>query len=97
VLGRLERHILCVLLQLAAVYAPWLRDVLRTVPLTAPDWGVIAVAALTPVAVVDVVKLAQRWRSGGAAVAHGARGRRRRVHDLCLGVRPLTYTRVAHA
>jgi hypothetical protein len=64
VLGRLERHILCVLLQLAAVYAPWLRDVLRTVPLTAPDWGVIAVAALTPVAVVDVVKLAQRWRTG---------------------------------
>jgi len=48
------------LLQAAAIYAPFLRDVLRTVPLTAADWGLIAVSALAPVAVVETVKAVQR-------------------------------------
>jgi len=54
--------VLCVLLQLASVYVPFLRDVLRTVPLTAADWAVIAVGSLAPVAVVEMVKGVQRWR-----------------------------------
>jgi Ca2+-transporting ATPase len=51
-----------VLLQLASVYVPFLRDVLRTVPLTAADWAVVAVGSLAPVAMVEVVKGVQRWR-----------------------------------
>jgi len=54
--------VLCVLLQLASVYVPFLRDVLRTVPLTAADWAVVAVGSLAPVAVVEMVKGVQRWR-----------------------------------
>ncbi len=54
--------VLCVLLQLASVYVPFLRDVLRTVPLTAADWAVVAVGLLAPVAVVEMVKGVQRWR-----------------------------------
>jgi Ca2+-transporting ATPase len=54
--------VLCVLLQLASVYVPFLRDVLRTVPLTAADWAVVAVGSLAPVAMVEVVKGVQRWR-----------------------------------
>jgi len=52
--------LICVLLQLAAVYLPLLRDILRTVPLTAADWGLIASGSLLPVAVVELVKLVQR-------------------------------------
>lgn len=48
------------LLQAAAVYAPFLREVLGTVPLTAADWGLIAASALAPVAVVETVKAVQR-------------------------------------
>ncbi len=55
--------LICVLLQLGAVYVPLLREVLRTVPLTAADWKLIAVGSLAPVAVVESVKLAQRWRA----------------------------------
>ncbi len=51
---------LCVLLQLAAVYLPFLRAILHTVALGARDWGVIAGCALLPLAVVEVVKLSQR-------------------------------------
>ena len=54
--------VMCVLLQLAAVYVPWLRQVLHTTPLAVADWGLIAVAALTPVAVVEAVKMALRAR-----------------------------------
>ena len=57
--------LICVLLQLAAVNVPLLRDVLHTVPLTAADWGLIAVGSLAPVAVVEFVKLVQRWRARG--------------------------------
>jgi Ca2+-transporting ATPase len=53
----------CILLQLAAVYVPLLRSVLRTVPLLAADWALIAVCSLTPVAAVELVKLLQRLRA----------------------------------
>jgi Ca2+-transporting ATPase len=52
--------LVCLLLQTAAVYVPFLQAVLHTVPLTATDWGVIAACSLTPIAVVELVKLAQR-------------------------------------
>ena len=42
------------------VYVPFLQAVLHTVPLTATDWGVIAACSLTPVAVVELVKVVQR-------------------------------------
>lgn len=51
---------LCVLLQLAAVYAPFLRVILHTVPLSATDWGVVVGCALLPLAVVEFVKLIER-------------------------------------
>jgi Ca2+-transporting ATPase len=55
--------LICVLLQIAAVTVPFLRSVLHTVPLSAADWGLIAAGSLLPVAVVELVKLGQRWRS----------------------------------
>lgn len=51
---------ICVLLQLAAVSVPFLREVLRTVPLDATDWAIVAGGALLPLAIVEVVKLIQR-------------------------------------
>ena len=51
---------LCVLLQLAAVYLPFLRTILHTVPLGMKDWGVVAGCAVLPLAVVEIVKLIQR-------------------------------------
>jgi len=53
--------LLCLLLQLAAVYVPFLQTVLLTIPPTPSDWAVIATCSLTPVAVVEVVKVAQRF------------------------------------
>jgi Ca2+-transporting ATPase len=50
----------CILLQLAAVYVPFLRGVLHTVPLTGADWALIATGSLTPVAIVELIKLARR-------------------------------------
>jgi len=57
---------LCLLLQVAAVYVPFMRAVLDTVPLVARDWGVVAGCALLPLAVVEVVKLVQRRHAGPA-------------------------------
>jgi P-type Ca2+ transporter type 2C len=54
--------LICLVLQIAAVYVPLLRRVLRTVPLTATDWGLIGLSSLAPVAVVELVKLVQRLR-----------------------------------
>ncbi len=51
---------LCVLLQVAAVYGPFLHAVLHTTPLTGADWGVVLACALAPVGVVELVKLSQR-------------------------------------
>ena len=52
--------VLCVALQLAAVYVPFLRTVLRTVPLTARDWALVAAFALAPIVVVEVAKWVER-------------------------------------
>ena len=51
---------LCLLLQLAAVTVPALREVLRTVWLAPCDWALVAACSLAPVAVVEVVKLVRR-------------------------------------
>ena len=53
----------CMLLQLAAVYAPFLRAVLHTTPLTGADWGVVLACSLVPVGVAELVKLVQRSSS----------------------------------
>lgn len=58
---------LCLLLQVLAVYVPFLQDVLGTVPLTARDVGLVAAGSLAPVAVVELVKLLETWRSSGAS------------------------------
>jgi magnesium-transporting ATPase (P-type) len=63
--------LVCILLQFAAVYVPALSAVLRTVPLTAADWGVIALCSLMPVAVVEVVKLGSRVRAHGPLEPRG--------------------------
>ncbi len=52
--------VVCLLLQVAAVYVPFLQTVLQTVPLSGRDWGVIAACSLLPVAIVELVKLVQR-------------------------------------
>jgi Ca2+-transporting ATPase len=52
--------LICLVLQAAAVYVPFLRAVLQTVSLTATDWGMIGACSLTPVAVVELVKVVQR-------------------------------------
>ena len=54
--------LICVLLQVAAVYVPPLRSILKTTLLSATDWGVITLGALAPVAVVELVKAMQRVR-----------------------------------
>jgi Ca2+-transporting ATPase len=56
----------CVALQMAAVYLPFLQQVLRTVPLGAADWGLVAACALAPIGVVELVKLAGRLRRPAA-------------------------------
>lgn len=55
----------CVALQLAAVHAPLLQRVLRTTPLSAADWGLVGLAALAPVAIVESVKSVLRSRGPG--------------------------------
>ncbi len=56
--------LLCLALQVAAVYVPPLQRVLETVPLAARDWALVLGFALAPVAVVEVVKAVQRGRTG---------------------------------
>ncbi len=51
---------MCLVLQAAAVYVPLLQRVLRTVPPTIQEWGVIGICSLLPVIVVELVKIAQR-------------------------------------
>ena len=57
---------ICRILQAAAVYFPLLQHVLQTVPPRIPDWGVIAACSLLPVAVVELVKVMQRFRTKSA-------------------------------
>lgn len=52
--------VVCVLLQLAAVYVPFLQTVLGTVPLNFSDWGLVLGLALLPIVIVELVKLGQR-------------------------------------
>lgn len=47
---------LCIVLQVAAVTVPFLRDLLHTVPLGLVDVGLVAVGSLAPVAFVEAVK-----------------------------------------
>ncbi|MGL5137255.1 MAG: cation-translocating P-type ATPase, partial [Beijerinckiaceae bacterium] len=47
---------LCVALQVAAVYVPFLQGILQTVALTGSDWALIAAASLMPIVVVEIVK-----------------------------------------
>jgi len=51
----------CLMLQAAAVYLPLLQKVLHTAPPALHDWGVIAGCSLLPVAVVELVKVIQRF------------------------------------
>lgn len=52
--------VICLILQVTAVYLPLLQQVLHTVPPTVSDWGVISACSLTSVAVVELVKLIPR-------------------------------------
>ena len=52
--------LVCMLLQVAAVWLPLLQRILHTVPPTATEWAVIAACSLAPVAIVELVKLATR-------------------------------------
>jgi Ca2+-transporting ATPase len=63
----------CLLLQLAAVYAPLLQTVLHTTPLTLTDWGVVLGLSLAPIAVVELVKLSAR-RLARRGRTHGLTG-----------------------
>jgi Ca2+-transporting ATPase len=54
---------LCLLLQVAAVYVPFLRRVLSTVALDANDWGIVVGCSLLPLAIVEIVKWIQRRRA----------------------------------
>jgi Ca2+-transporting ATPase len=49
----------CLGLQVAAVHVPPLQAALRTVPLTATDWGIVAASSLAPLGVVELVKFGQ--------------------------------------
>jgi Ca2+-transporting ATPase len=59
----------CLVLQLAAVYWPFLRVVLHTLPLTSAELAVVAACSLAPVPVVEAGKLMQRWSGGRRALA----------------------------
>ena len=52
--------VMCVLLQIAAVYVPLLQTVLRTVPLTLADWSLVLGFSVLPVLIVEAIKLV-RW------------------------------------
>ena len=63
----------CLILQLAAIYWPYLNVLLRTVPLTPTELAVVVAAALAPVAVIELVKLVQRWSEGARRRSEEAR------------------------
>ena len=56
--------LVCLLLQMAAVYLPPLQRLLHTTGPTLPDWGVILGCSLAPIVVVEAVKLARRVAGG---------------------------------
>jgi Ca2+-transporting ATPase len=51
---------MCILLQLAAVYVPFLQAVLHTVPLSLTDWGLVLGFSVLPILIVELVKLFRR-------------------------------------
>jgi P-type Ca2+ transporter type 2C len=53
--------VVCLTLQIAAVYAPFLQAVLKTTTLTGGDWAIVLACSLVPLAVVELVKLGDRW------------------------------------
>jgi len=61
---------ICLVLQLVAVYVPLLQQVLRTVPPTVAEWGLIVGCSLFPLAVVELVKGIQRLVTGHLFPAH---------------------------
>jgi P-type Ca2+ transporter type 2C len=50
--------LVCILLQIAAIYVPLLQKVLHTVVPSAADWVVIALCSIAPVLVVEITKRA---------------------------------------
>lgn len=60
--------LVCGLLQVAAVSVPLLRRVLHTVPPTGREWALIIICSLTPIVVVELVKLVIRSVSTAADV-----------------------------
>ncbi|MDQ4079293.1 MAG: HAD-IC family P-type ATPase [Gemmatimonadota bacterium] len=60
---------LVILLQLAAVYIPWLAGILGVVPLTFADWGIVLPAALLPAVVGQLLRLRGRGQSESRARA----------------------------
>jgi Ca2+-transporting ATPase len=55
----------CVLLQLAAVYWPFLQAILNTAALTAADWALVAGCSVAPIVVIELAKLARAARGRG--------------------------------
>ena len=51
-----------VALVMSMIYIPFLNTILKTTPLTLDDWGVVAVASLIPLVVVETRKFIVRWR-----------------------------------
>jgi len=45
-----------VLMTLLMVYVPWMNMILKTTPLNAADWGVVAIASVIPLIVVELRK-----------------------------------------
>jgi Ca2+-transporting ATPase len=52
--------LLCVALQLAAVYSPFLQTVLHSAPLGGADWALVIGCSLAPVGIVEIVKTVAR-------------------------------------
>lgn len=62
--------VICMVLQVAAVYVPLLQRVLHTVAPSMAEWNVTAGCALLPVVVVEVVKLLQQVATRGRVRPH---------------------------
>ena len=51
-------------LQLAAVYVPFMQDILHTTPLTFMDWVLVVSVAVSIIVVEEVRKIIVRYHSG---------------------------------
>ena len=61
---------ICLILQAAAVYVALLQKALHTTPPTLSGWGVIAACSLMPLAVVELVKVIQRFVTRNQETSH---------------------------